>query len=241
MKNKFLMMAGTSLLTICALSCSEDKSSELYAIGMVCNASTECVTHYCNEEHYCAEAPTKLLENGATCSKSSDCLSDYCDSQSVCAEKPGAGNNTGENVLGKTCSEHADCGENYCVSSVCVTIDDVNRSECNSSDNPYCLGDYLVKCRVYSEMSYRNDVTDCAKGEQKCIVHNSVGVCADPCTAEDVGKEKTICDEDNKNWEGYIIGVEVHKCQQVNDTYYYVFDRYENCAYDEICMGDVCF
>lgn len=265
MKNWILSWSYFAFASMVLVACGSDSESELSPNGMVCNSSSECLSNYCNKEHYCAQKPAELLELGAKCSQSAECKSDYCDSEGVCAQKPGEllelgakcsqasecksnyCNDTGvcaentnsqndDDKLGKTCHEHAECGENYCVSNTCVTIEQVNRSECNSSDSPYCLGDYLVKCRVYAEMSYINDVTDCASIDKKCMINNQVAICAEPCTANEVENEKTVCDEDNLNWEGYSVGVEVYKCQQIQNEYYYVFDRYENCN-----LGDFCF
>lgn len=248
--NLYSFTIAITLLALCSNACDDETSStELSPIGMVCNASAECITNYCDENHYCAQKPAPLLDNGASCSKSSECSSDYCSNDKVCAEKPGTSNDPGETgdpnddskKLGQSCTGHADCGSNFCVSNVCMTIDEVSGALCNSSDMPYCLGDYLVKCRVYAEMSYVNQVTDCAQSGRSCRLANDVAICSDACTETDLGKEKTICDEDNINWEGYIVGVEVYKCQKLDDGYFYVFDRYDNCGFNEICMGDVCF
>lgn len=229
-------------------SCDENSTTTtLSPVGMVCNASSECITQYCNDNHYCAEKPAALLNNGSACTKSAECISDYCSSDGICTEKSNPNPNPNPNPvddkekLGKTCSENADCGSYYCVTNVCMTIEQVSSLTCASSDMPYCLGDYLVQCRVWADMSYVNDVTDCTKSGRVCKTANSVAICSETCAPEDLGKEKTICDEDNKNWEGYVIGVEVHKCQKIDDEYFYVFDRYENCGFNEICMGDKCF
>ena len=270
MKNRIWSWTCFALASCCLVACGDgDSGSELSPDGMVCNSSSECLSKYCNDAHYCAPNPAnllnvgekctkssecksdycdnngecankpgELLELGAPCSKSSECKSEYCNENSVCAENPNDHGNHDEDKLGKQCNEHADCGEYFCVSNTCVTIEQVNRSECNSSDSPYCLGDYLVKCRVYAGMSYVNDVTDCASKDKKCMINNQVAICAEPCTANEVGNEKTVCDEDNLNWEGYSVGVEVYKCLQIQNDYYYVFDRYENCALNDICLVD---
>ncbi len=239
--NRIILIQTMLLAALNLSSCDENSTTTtLSPVGMVCNASSECITQYCNDNHYCAEKPAALLSDGSPCTKSAECISDYCNSEGVCSKKAPP-NPDDKDKLGKTCSEHADCGSYFCVTNVCMKIEEVNSLTCASTDMPYCLGNYLVQCRVWSDMSYINDVTDCTKSGRVCKTANSVAICSDTCAPEDLGKEKTICDEDNKNWEGYLVGVEVHKCQKVDDNYFYVFDRYENCALNEICMNDKCF
>ncbi len=304
MKNINFVILFALLSAGVGTACNESSSSDaLAALGDVCNASVECASNYCSEDHVCAVDPNDLLENGEACEAHKECRSTYCNEKFVCAIKPGSTNTeptqkgeegadcnadaecqsnkclskkcvatsgSGNGSAGDSCSENSQCVSNncvngqcigsgagagdgaegavcsgngdckaglYCLANACVTLDTIGHTECSSDSASFCADNNAVTCRVYSEQYFIYQIEAC-KQDSACINMNSIAVCADPCTAEQVGQVTSKCDPDQKSWDGYVNGLILFKCTEVNGSYYRVATGYEVCPLNDFCFVD---
>lgn len=181
---KFAWMIA--ILGLCAgsmVACGGDdeKDAEKKANGEACEAATDCISNYCNEDKICADAPandTDKKANGEACEAATDCKSNYCSSEDkICADDPA--------LEIPECEDNGDC-ENHTEGKLVCNVDAGVCVEClaDNKEDDACDGSKPGPICVENVCSKCTDNAQCGEN-QECDLDSGKCVAADGTCLED--------------------------------------------------------